>query len=220
MSKPPHGRRRSTRRKDAKAAQKATQPPGLGQRLAKAFAHPLRAEMLTMLNEKPGSPKDLVDRLEKIGQKASLNLVSYHIRVLDKLKCVEVIDRQQIRGATKTVYRGTTRMLLDEGVWPSLSKEARIGISAGAIGEAAEQAQHALEEGTFDNRSDRAIINLKMSVDEQGWQEIQKIVREAYERCEEVEPAAINRSPNPEERFRVTVSLLAYESPNSSCEKT
>jgi hypothetical protein len=158
-----------------------------------------------------------VDRLERIGQQASLNLVSYHVRVLFKLKCVEVVDKEQIRGATKTIYKGTTRMLLDQGVWPNLSKEARTGISAGAIGETAERAQKALEEGTFDSRNDRAIINLKMSVDEQGWQEILEIVQNAYERCEDVEPEAVNRTPSPDERFRITVSLLAYESPTSSC---
>lgn len=189
------------------------QPPGLGQRLAKAFAHPLRAEVLTMLNEQPGSAKDIVDRLEEKGEEANLNLIAYHIRVLHKLKCVEAIHTEQIRGATKTVYRGTTRMLLDDGVWSNLPRENRVGISAGAIGETAERAQHALEEGTFDNRKDRAIINLKVSLDEQGWKEVLAIVREAYERCEEVEPEAINRTPDPGERFNATISLLAYESP-------
>lgn len=206
MSEPQ--KRRTPQRKD-----QGTRPPGLGQRLAKAFAHPLRAEALTMLNEKPGSAKDIAERLSEKGEEVSLNLVAYHIRVLDKLKCVEVVYTEQIRGATKTVYRGTTRMLLDDGVWSNLTKENRVGISAGAIGETAERAQHALEEGTFDNRKDRAIINLKMSLDEQAWTDILAIIREAYERCEAIAPEAINRTPDPTERFPATISLLAYESP-------
>lgn len=188
-------------------------PPGLGQRLAKAFAHPLRAEVLTMLNEKPGSAKDLEGRLREKGEEVSLNVIAYHLRVLDKLNCVELIETETIRGATKKTYRGTTRMLLDRDAWSNLSRETRIGISAGAIGETAERAQKALEEGTFDNRRDRAIINLKMSLDERGWKDVLKAIEKAYERCEEIEPEAINRMPDPAERFGVTVSLLAYESP-------
>lgn len=191
-------------------------PPGLGQRLAKAFAHPLRAEILTMLNEKPGSAKDLEGRLKEKGEEVSLNVIAYHVRVLDTLDCVELIETEAIRGATKKTYRGTTRMLLDQDAWSNLSRETRIGISAGAIGETAERAQKALEAGTFDNRRDRAIINLKMSLDEQGWKDILEVVEKAYERCEEIEPEAINRTPDPAERFSATISLLAYESPEKS----
>lgn len=204
--------RRSRANKGSNPAGKM-QPPGLAQRLAKAFAHPLRAELLTMLNEKPGSAKDLKDRLGEKGIEESLNLVAYHLRVLVEIKCVELVDTEAIRGATKKIYRGTTRMLLDEGIWPNLSKESRVAISAGAIGETAERAQQALEEGTFDKRKDRAIINLKMNLDERGWKEILKVIHDAYHRCEDIEPEAINRTPDPDERFCTTISLLAYESP-------
>jgi hypothetical protein len=70
-----------------------------------------------------------------------------------------------------------------------------------------------MEHGTFDNRVDRHVINLKMEVDEKGWSEVAAIVAAAYQRLMRVEAEAVNRTPEAEERFRATICLLSFESP-------
>lgn len=139
-----------------------------------------------------------------------LSGVSYHTRELLKLDCIEVVGKEQIRGALKTKYRATTKMLLDTEHWNKLTKETRTGISINAVNEVIERASDAIAKGTFDKRKDRSVISLKMDVDEQAWDEINEIVRDAYERVCAVESQAANRKGT---KFRATVSLLSYESP-------
>jgi DNA-binding transcriptional ArsR family regulator len=180
----------------------------LDKRIARALNHPLRAQALAILNERSASPKELADTLD-----ADLSNVSYHVGQLLKFDCVEVVHREQVRGAMKTVYRASTRMLLDDEAWQKLTRETRNGISINAVGEVIERASRAIEAGTFDRRPDRHVITLKMDVDEQGWSDIASTVAEGYERLTLVEAESANRTPDPDQRFRVTVSLLSYESP-------
>jgi DNA-binding transcriptional ArsR family regulator len=181
----------------------------LDERIAKALNHPMRTEILAMLADRgPLSPRELSDLVDDW----SLSNVSYHTRELRKFGCIEVADREQVRGAMKTRYRAITRMLLDRENWDRLDIETRNGISLNAVREVIDRAAGAIEADTFDKRTDRAVITMKMDGDEQAWSEATEIVREAYERLSEVEAEAANRSG---EKFRMTVSLLAYESPRS-----
>jgi DNA-binding transcriptional ArsR family regulator len=186
----------------------AEREPSIDARIARALNHPLRVRILAVLNEQVASPKELAAVLGE-----ELSNVSYHVRELHKLDCVEVAKREQIRGAVKTTYRGTTRMMLDDDAWERLSKETRNGISIAAVGEVIERASTAIEENTFDNRTDRHVITLKMDVDETGWSDVSSIVLDAHRRLEDVEVDSANRTPDPEKRVRITVSLLSYESP-------
>ena len=70
--------------------------------VAKAFAHPLRVQILIILNERVASPNLLAQELDQ-----SLNLVAYHVRVLEKYDCIELVDTKQRRGATEHFYRAT-----------------------------------------------------------------------------------------------------------------
>jgi DNA-binding transcriptional ArsR family regulator len=180
----------------------------LDKRIARALNHPLRARLLTILNERCASPKELSDMVE-----ADLSNVSYHVSQLLKFDCIEVVRKEQVRGAIKTKYRASTRMLLDDETWVKLTKETRNGISLNAVSEVIERASKAIERGTFDKRPDRHVITLKMDVDEQGWSDVASAVAQSYERLSDVEGESANRTPDPKQRFRVTVSLLSYESP-------
>jgi DNA-binding transcriptional ArsR family regulator len=72
---------------------------------AKAIGHPLRAEILRRLRAGPVSPSRLSETLEG----ASLGMVAYHFRYLEKLGLVEVDRLIQRRGAVEHIYRLTTR---------------------------------------------------------------------------------------------------------------
>jgi DNA-binding transcriptional ArsR family regulator len=191
--------------KATNTASGVTAEPKLDERLARAMAHPTRAKVLSALSERTASPKELEGVLG-----IPLSNLAYHCRELLKFGCIEVVDREQVRGAMKTRYRATTRMLLDKENWERLSKETRGGVSVAAIEEVIERATKAVEADTFDSRVDRSIITLKLDVDEETWQKVNEVVREAYERIGELEAEAANSE---EEKFRMTVSLLAYESP-------
>jgi DNA-binding transcriptional ArsR family regulator len=197
-----------TNKRSTKSSRSGEREPTFDSRLARALNHPLRVRILAVLNERPASPKELAEILDE-----ELSNVSYHTRELYRLDCIEVAKREQVRGAMKTTYRGTTRMMLDDDAWERLTKETRNGISIAAVGEVIERASTAIEADTFDARTDRHVITLKMDVDEQGWSEVSGIVLDAHRRLENVEVDAANRTPDPQNRVRITVSLLSYESP-------
>jgi hypothetical protein len=189
--------------------------PRLPERLAKVFSHPLRAQLLASLNERPGSPHDLMKRLAAQGEEHTLNLIAYHVRVLQRYGAIQLVDTETIRGATKHIYAANRKMLIDGDDWLNLPDEAQIGICANAIGEAVERAQDALEQGTMP-KDDPVIVNLRLDVDDTTWTQIRERVTLAWDDIEKLQPDAISGTPDPAKRFPVTVSLLAYKSPPAS----
>lgn len=186
--------------------------PRLPERLAKVFSHPLRAQLLALLNERPGSPQDLMERMAERGEPQSLNLIAYHVRVLLRYDAIQLVDTESVGGATKHIYAANRKMLIDGDDWLRLSDEAQVGICANAIGEAVERAQAALEHGTM-QKDDPVIVNLRLDLDDAAWELIRERVTAAWDEVEKVQPGAIERTPDPAKRFPVTVSLLAYKSP-------
>jgi DNA-binding transcriptional ArsR family regulator len=192
-------------KKQARKRSKKGRELTLDERIAKALNHPTRTQILANLQERALAPVELEDIMGE-----TLSNIAYHCRQLLKYGCIEVAEKKQIRGAMRTRYRAITRMLLDRDNWDRLSKETRSGISLSAVGEVVDRASTAIEADTFDKRTDRAVITMKMDADEQAWQEINGIVRGTYESLAEVEARTANRKGP---KFRVTVSLLSYESP-------
>lgn len=192
-----------------KPRKKTGKVPKLDERIAKALGHPLRCEIIAILHDRCASPTELADILGE-----ELSNVSYHTRVLWELDCVEVVDREQVRGAVKTRYRATTKMLLTSEYWDRLSFTTRTGISANALNELGRRAEHSVKAGVFDRRKDRSVLTVKMDVDEQGWKDANKAAWSGFERIEEIQAEVANRvAEKGGETFRATVSFLVFESP-------
>jgi DNA-binding transcriptional ArsR family regulator len=82
----------------------------IDQRLAKALSHAMRAQILALIAEVgKASPKQVSERL---GQ--DIRSVAYHVRVLQRLGCVELVDTKQRRGATEHFYT-VTKEALEKG---------------------------------------------------------------------------------------------------------
>lgn len=88
----------------------------------KALSHPLRARLLDLLDQRTASPSQLADELGE-----PLPNVSYHVRRLLDLGCIELAGTEPRRGATEHYYRATETSLsrmaltLDEQGWEELS---------------------------------------------------------------------------------------------------
>lgn len=175
-------------------------------KLAKALNHPTRTEILAALNDQIASPSELAEVLG-----IDLPNVSYHMNELRKYGLVEPVKREQVRGALKTKFKATQRMLIETDHFAGLTKESQNAICANAVTETIDRVTDAINKGTFANRGDVAVINLKLDADQQLWEEAQAILRDAYERISEAEAQSANRQMS--DTFRLTVSLLAYESP-------
>jgi DNA-binding transcriptional ArsR family regulator len=78
----------------------APRPTSIDQRLAKALSSPLRARALALIAEGVASPKAIALELD-----LDVRGVAYHVRVLRKLGCIELVETQQRRGAIEHIYR-------------------------------------------------------------------------------------------------------------------
>lgn len=82
----------------------------------KAMSHPLRARVLRLLVERGiQSPAELARAL-----KADLSDVSYHVRRLQELDCIELVKTRPVRGALEHFYRATELHLIDTDEWEEL----------------------------------------------------------------------------------------------------
>lgn len=174
--------------------------------LIKALSHPVRANALTILNQRVASPKEISDELgEEVGK------VSYHVKELRNLGCVELVDTAQRRGATEHFYRGVAQTYMSDSFWATLSTAVRNGISVTGLKCLIEAARDAVEAGTFDSRTDRHLSCLSFSLDEEGWQEANLLLNETLDRLAEI--GARSESRNGGQRVRATYGLLGFESP-------
>jgi predicted ArsR family transcriptional regulator len=86
------------------------------------MSHPTRARVLTILNDRVASPKEIAEEIEE-----SLNNVAYHIDILAKLGCIELTKVRPASGGRvmQHFYRATERSYLDDDAWAELGDKEK-----------------------------------------------------------------------------------------------
>jgi len=185
---------------------------GVEQIVAKAFAHPLRVQILIILNEKVASPNMLAQQLDE-----SLNLVAYHVRVLEKYDCIELVDTKQRRGATEHFYRATRRQLLTDEQWASMPASLRPGMAEAILKSIFEDIESASKSGMLDKVDDVHVTRTPMVVDQQGWTDISTLLQGSLDRLLEIQAEASKRMADSSQEGRLAkVHLLHFQSPNAN----
>lgn len=183
---------------------------GVEQIVAKAFAHPLRVQILIILNERVASPNLLAQELDQ-----SLNLVAYHVRVLEKYDCIELVDTKQRRGATEHFYRATRRQFLTDSEWARMPEVLRPGIATAMLKSVFQDVEEAVSAGTLEEIDDVHLSRTPMVVDQQGWSDVATLLGETLERVLEIQAEAGERLANGDEPGIVSkVHLLHFKSPD------
>jgi len=184
---------------------------GVEQIVAKAFAHPLRVQILIILNEKVASPNMLAQQLDE-----SLNLVAYHVRVLEKYDCIELVDTKQRRGATEHFYRATRRQLLTDDQWAQMPASLRPGMANAVLKSIFEDIEAASKAGTLEEVDDVHITRLPMVLDKTGWDEVSTLLKGTFDQLMEIQTAASARAAeSAEDGTLAKVHLLHFKSPDS-----
>lgn len=200
----------------AKTKTKNKSKTGVDQRLVKALAHPLRVEILTILNERMASPNELSKELEE-----GLSQVSYHVKVLKDFECIEMVKTEPRRGAVEHYYRATERAFLTDRDWQALPDSVKPGVSSSAIQMIMNDVVGALAGGTFDSRDDRHISWTPGVVDEQGWTESVELVAETLERLIKIHADSAKRlAKSGEEGIPATAVLMNYEGLSAEAKST
>jgi len=188
---------------------KTKKKDGVEQIVAKAFAHPLRVQILIILNERVASPNLLSQELNQ-----SLNLVAYHVRVLEKYDCIELVDTKQRRGATEHFYRATRRQFLTDSEWARMPESLRPGLSGAMLKALFDDIDEAVVSGTFDELEDRHLSRTPMVVDDQGWGDVAGLLADTLDRILEIQAEANERlAKSGEEGKLAKVGIVHFTSP-------
>jgi predicted ArsR family transcriptional regulator len=189
---------------------KTKKKDGVEQIVAKAFAHPLRVQILIILNERVASPNLLAQELDQ-----SLNLVAYHVRVLEKYDCIELVDTKQRRGATEHFYRATRRQFLTDTEWSRMPKALRPGLSSAMLKALFDDVEDAVVNNTFDEVDDRHLSRTPMVVDEKAWSDVVELLEGTLDRVLEIQGEAAERlAASGESGMLSKVMMLHFKSPD------
>ena len=156
-------------------------------RLVKALGHPLRIQILAILEERVASPSQIADELD-----APLGNVSYHVRQLAELGLITLVKETPVRGTLEHYYRAELRPRISGRAFsaaPSLVKQATVGATLGQIGDAVNRAAG---EGSF-SREDAHLSRLPLVLDADGWKEVARELEGLVERVDKIQRASGRR---------------------------
>jgi DNA-binding transcriptional ArsR family regulator len=177
-------------------------------RFVKAMSHPLRVRILAMLDERKASPNQLAGWLG-----ASLGTVAYHVRTLEQLGLIELVDETRVRGAVEHHYRARQRPNVTAEGWeqaPPIAKQAAVGSSLDVI---AEYARASAAAGGFDRR-DAHLARVLYKLDGRGFTQLSKAISKLLEQAEKIEASAAERiakDPHAEDIVEAGLGIMLFD---------
>jgi len=177
-------------------------------RYVKAMSHPLRVRILAMLDERKASPNQLSGWLG-----ASLGTVAYHVRTLEQLGLIELVDETRVRGAVEHHYRARERPNITAEGWaqaPPIAKQAAVGSSLDVV---ADYARASAAAGGFD-RADAQLRRAMVRLDARGFTQLSKACDKLLEQAEKIEAAAAERiakDPHADDIVEAGLGLMLFD---------
>jgi DNA-binding transcriptional ArsR family regulator len=177
--------------------------------IAKAYAHPLRIEIMGLLDNRVASPRQLSEELG-----ASLATTSYHVRQLASMKLIKLVRRRQTRGSIEHFYTALVRPRMYDETWSRLPPIIKRAIIGGRLAQLGKELLAAAEAGGFD-REDIHLTRTRMTLTRAGWEEISDLLAELLARLDEIkarDAAALEAEPDTPP-VETTAALMLFESP-------
>jgi DNA-binding transcriptional ArsR family regulator len=156
----------------------------------KALAHPLRVQILSVLEERVASPSDLAEELG-----APLGNVSYHVRTLTDLGLLKLVRRRTRRGAVEHYYRARGRAAVSDRAWsqvPSVVRQSMVGV---ALEQSIDQAVAAAANGGFES-DETSLTRHSVALDDEGARELGDALDRLHDVLAEIEHRSADRIEN------------------------
>lgn len=140
--------------------------------LAAAMSHPTRVRAMTILHERPASPRQIAAEIDE-----PLNNVTYHVNQLRDLGCIELARTESARGGRvlERFYRATQRSYFDEEAWDVLSDKERLDVVSAILKIVAKDISVSMASGAFASEEGPHLSRSALQVDAEGWQEITEL---------------------------------------------
>src|SRR5215212_2695515 len=178
-------------------------------RIAKALSHPMRARILMILNERVASPNEIAEMIEE-----RLPNVSYHVRALQELECIELVSTAQRRGAIEHYYRAVVRPFFSDRDWKRLPRSGRQAISDSIRLIIWDEVSTAIQDGTFEARADRHLSHTRVALDREGWLEMTKLLAGTLAEAEKIASRSGARLKKSEQQpIPAAVAIMHFELP-------
>lgn len=172
--------------------------------LIDALNHPVRLKALTILTERIASPKEIAAEID-----APLSNVAYHVRVLDDMGLVEILEEEPVRGAVAHFYKAVERPLIDNPDWEKLDPKVRSAFSGYVIETLMSDAAKSLAADIFDRREDRHLTRTPLLLDEEGWGKIAEVQTRALREVLNEQTAAAARLKGSQEKAIHAIAAIA-----------
>jgi DNA-binding transcriptional ArsR family regulator len=180
--------------------------------LAAIVAHPTRARAFSILAERTASPVEIAQQIGK-----DVGHVGYHVRKLQQLDLIELVDERPVRGAVEHFYRAIERPVVLEEAFADQTLEEREVFTRHILQLHVTDMARAMDEHTFDARPNRAAIRTPMLVDQAGFDELAALHVEMYERSLDIQARSDERRTGSGEEGIPSVSTtMLFETPESS----
>lgn len=177
--------------------------------LAAIVAHPTRARCFVILAERTASPVEIAQQIGK-----DVGHVGYHVRKLQQLNLIELVDERPVRGAVEHFYRAIERPVVTEEEFAEQSVEEREVFTRYILQLLVADVARAMDEHTFDGRVNRVITRTPVLVDEEGFQELTDLHTEVLDRTMEIQARSAGRLTGSDEEGISTVSSsMFFETP-------
>jgi len=191
-------------------------PALVSPQLAAALAHPTRAHALTILSQRPASPRELAEELG-----LPTRHVAYHVKRLAELGCVELAHAKPAGGGrvVEHIYRATQRSYFDADGWDSLDEREKRGVTTTILRLASEDVSEAMLTGTIHTPDDNHISRTVMSVDGEGWRELVDLLARTVEEVFDIQERIAERTAGADvEMLLAKLLILHFSAPESGAE--
>lgn len=176
--------------------------------IAKALSHPVRIKALQMMSEGVASPSDVAKALQ-----IPVANVSYHVKALVRLGCIEEVEQRPVRGAIEHRYRAVTRSHARLDTWKTMPELGRHSLATTVARNAFEDLRAALQADDFNERDDVHISWTRVTLDDEGWANLATAMDELLDKVIAEQAAAIERMrARGEEGIPATISLFHHKS--------
>jgi DNA-binding transcriptional ArsR family regulator len=156
-------------------------------RYVKALSHPLRVRILAILEERTASPVQLADLLD-----ASLGVVSYHVRTLERFGLIKLVRTNPVRGAVEHHYRARERPTISDEGWGNAAPVAKQALLSSFLQQVGAYTNAAAAAGGFD-RTDAQFTRTVAKLDAKGWAQLAKACEQLLAKIDKLEDESTKR---------------------------
>lgn len=184
----------------------------LDEQLPLVIASEITVRALIYFVERAGSPKEVAEHLG-----LDTPRVSHHVKKLERLNLIELIEEREVGGAIQHIYRAVIRPIVSDEVWAKLSIEERQRFSIWVVQMILADAAMSFAANLFDVDPTNHLSRTPLFVDEEGFGEVSGVQDEALAKYFDIEAISTQRrAETGNSGFHVIAAMMCFRLPGPS----